>query len=84
MRFFQELQVAVNQMRDLQRECGDRNLEREQEQLRLQYEERVAEAAQAFNNAETDKVKRLKQKLAREKTKRKTLLEVRWDTCYQL
>ena len=84
MRFFQELQVAVNQMRDLQRECGDRNLEREQEQLRLQYEERVAEAAQAFNNAETDKVKRLKQKLAREKSKRKTLLEVRWDTCYQL
>ena len=71
-------------MRDLQRECGDGNLEREQEQLRLQYEERVAEAARAFNNAETDKVKRLKQKLAREKSKRKTLLEVRWDTCYQL
>lgn len=47
------------------------------ERLRLdsesRLEERMAEVAQAFNNAETDKVKRLKQKLAREKRKgRKT------------
>ena len=75
MRFFQELQLAFNQMRDLQER--DHNLEREREQVRLQNEERMAEAAQAFNNAETDKVKRLKQKLAREKSKRKTLTEVR-------
>jgi len=74
--FFQELQLAVNQMRDLQRECCDHNLEREHEQLRLQCEERMAEAAQAFNNAETDRVKRLKQKLAQEKSKRKTLHKV--------
>ena len=64
-------------MRDLQREYRDRNLEKELEQLRLQYEERMAEAARAFNSVETDKVKRLKQKLVREKSKRKTLLEVR-------
>jgi len=51
----------------------DYNLQREREQLRLEF----AKAARAFNNAETDKVKRLKQKLAREKSKRKTLLEVR-------
>lgn len=75
MRFFQELRLAFNQMRDLQ--GRDHNLERERERLRLQYEERVAEAARAFNNVETDKVKRLKQKSAQEKSRRKTLLEVR-------
>lgn len=77
MRFFQELRLALNQMRNLQ--GRDHNLEREHELLRLQYEEGVAEAARAFNNAETDKVKRLKQKLAQEKRRRKTLLKVR---CY--
>lgn len=76
MRFFQELRLAVNQMRDVLRE-RDHNLQREREQLRLQFEERMAEVARAFNKAETDKVKRLKQKLAREKSKSKTLLEVR-------
>ena len=75
MRLFQELQLALNQMRDLQER--DRNLERECEQVRLQDEERMAEAARAFNNAETDKVKSLEQKLAREKSKRKALSEVR-------
>lgn len=75
MRFFQELRLAFNQMWDLQ--GRDHNLERKHERLRLQYEERVAEAARAFNNVETDKVKRLKQKLAQEKSRRKTLLEVR-------
>ena len=75
MRFFQELRLAFNQMRDFQER--DHNLEREREHLRLQYEESVAEAARAFNNAETDKVKRLKQKLAQEKRRRKTVLEVR-------
>lgn len=79
MRFFQELRLAFNQMRALQER--DHNLEREREQLRLQYEDRMAEAAQAFNNVETDKVKRLKQKLAREKSKRKSLDEVRYYTC---
>lgn len=59
-------------MQELQAE-RDYNLQREREQLRLQF----AKADRAFNNAETDKVKRLKQKLAREKSKRKTLLEVR-------
>lgn len=77
MRFLQELRLAFNQMRNLQ--GRDHNWEREHELLRLQYEERVAEAARAFNNAETDKVKRLKQKLAQEKRRRKTLLKVR---CY--
>lgn len=75
MRFFQDLRSAFNQMQYLQER--DHNLEREREQLRLCYEERMAEAARAFTNAETDKVKRLKQKLAREKNKRKSLLEVR-------
>lgn len=75
MRFFQELRLAFNQMLDLQ--GRDHNLERKHEHLRLQYEERVAGAAQTFNNAETDKVKRLKQKLAQEKSRRKILLEVR-------
>ena len=80
MRFFQELRLAFNQMRALQER--DHNLEREREQLRLHYEEeRMAEAARAFNNAETDKVKRLTQKLAREKSKRKSLDEVRYYTC---
>lgn len=79
MRFFQELWLAFNQMRALQER--DHNFEREREQLRLHYEERMAEAARAFNNAETDKVKRLKQKLAREKSKRKSLDEVRHYTC---
>jgi len=69
----EELRLALNQMRNLQ--GRDHNLEREHELLRLQYEERVAEAARAFNNAETDKVKRLKQKLAQEKRRRKTLLK---------
>lgn len=59
-------------MQELQAE-RDYNLQREREQLRLQF----AKVDRAFNNAETDKVKRLKQKLAREKSKRKTLLEVR-------
>ena len=53
------------------------NLESERDQVRLQNEERMAEAAQAFSNVEMDKVKRLKQKLAWEKRKRKTLFEVR-------
>lgn len=76
MRFFQELRLVSSQMRDLPER--DRNLESEREQLRLQYEERMAEAAQAFNNVETDKVKWLKQKLAREKSKIKSLDEVRY------
>lgn len=76
MRFSQELRLVSSQMRDLPER--DRNLESEREQLRLQYEERMAEAAQAFNNVETDKVKRLKQKLAREKSKIKSLDEVRY------
>ena len=45
--------------------------------LQREHELQFAQAARAFNNAETDQVKRLKQKLAREKSKRKTLLEVR-------
>lgn len=72
MWFFQDIQLVSNQVQELQAE-RDYNLQREREQLRLQF----AKVDRAFNNAETDKVKRLKQKLAREKSKRKTLLEVR-------
>ena len=55
------------------------------ERLRLDSESRLEESMAAFNNAETDKVKRLKQELEREKNKGKTLeernealLKVRW------
>ena len=38
-------------------------------------EERLVEVRRAFDNAETEKVKRFKQKLVREKSKRKEIEE---------
>ncbi len=78
MSFFQELQSAIGEVRDLLQE-RDRNLETERERLRVdsgsQLEERMAELAEAFGNAETDEVKRLNQSLVREKSKTKQLEE---------
>ncbi|XP_078374624.1 uncharacterized protein LOC144658148 isoform X2 [Oculina patagonica] len=74
----EELQSAIGEVRDLLQERG-RNLETERERLRVdnesQLEERMAELAQAFDNAETDEVKRLNQSLAMEKSKTKQLEE---------
>lgn len=57
----------------------EENLRREHERLRLdcerRLEERLVEVRRAFDNAETDKVRTLKQKLAREKSKRKEIEE---------
>jgi len=55
----------------------EENLRREHEQLRLdserRLEERLVEVRRAFDNAETDEVRTLKQKLTREKRKRKQI-----------
>ena len=55
----------------------EENLRREHEQLRLdserRLEERLVEVRRAFDNAETDEVRTLKQKLTREKRKRKEI-----------
>lgn len=57
----------------------EENLRRERERLRLdserRLEQRLVEVRRAFDNGETDKVKTLKQKLAREKSKRKEMEE---------
>ena len=84
MLFIQELRQAIGEVHGLLQE-RDRNLEAECERLRLDNESRLEESMAAFNNAETDDVKRLKQELEREKNKGKTLedrnealLKVRW------
>ncbi len=78
MSFFQELQLVIGEVRSLLQE-RNQNLETERERLRLdsksQLEERMAELAEAFDNAETDEVKRLNQSLAMEKSKTKQLKE---------
>ena len=57
----------------------EEHLRRERERLRLdserRLEERLVDIRRAFDNAQTDKVKRLQQELAREKTKRKEIEE---------
>ena len=84
---FQELHSAVGEMQNLLQE-RDQNLATERERLRSdsqrEIEERMAEMSLAFVNAETDDYKKMKQKLAREKCRRrkteernKALLEVR-------
>ena len=78
MWIFQELQSAVGAMQECL-QYREENLRRERERLRLdserRLEERLVEELRAFDNAETDKVRTLKQKLAREKSKRNEIEE---------